>query len=115
MMTDLFAHAEARRLRDDDMARALENAERAAPRWADEAYSFLISFARRRRTFISEQVSAASKVEGMRQPVNGDRAWGQVYRKAAKAGIIVQDGYGRSARRHESICLRWTSRIYSDA
>lgn len=106
---DLFAYAE--RARDEGMRRAANHADRTIPAWTDSAYSFLLAFARSHELFISEDVSNASKVQGFPQPPT-DRAWGAVYRRAVKAGVIIQDGFGRSVRRHASICPRWRSQIH---
>jgi hypothetical protein len=57
-------------------------------------------------------VSAASKEWGMVQPPT-DRAWGPVYRRALKMGVIERDGTGVSLRRHASICPRWKSRVFT--
>lgn len=109
---DLFDHA--RDKRDEGMQRAAEHADAVHDNWTVVAYSFLLSFARRNEFFISEEVSGASKEALLPQPPS-DRAWGSVYTKARKSGIIVQDGFGRSARRHASICPRWRSRIFVGA
>lgn len=103
-------HAMAQEQAEDGMRRALEHAERTVEKWGDLAFIFLEQYARRHGSFISEEVSEASKVWGMAQPPT-DRAWGQVYRRALKAGVIEQDGAGRSKRRHNTICPRWRSRI----
>lgn len=103
----------ARRQAEAGMAQALNNADNKIPNWSSMAYSFLLSYARTHRYFISEDVSGASKEQGLPQPPT-DRAWGQVYRRAIKAGIIVRDGAGISARRHGSMCPRWASRIYQE-
>lgn len=110
---DLFDYAQKER--DIGMQRAEKHAEETVtPDWATLAYSFLVTFARRNQHFISEDVSGLSKEQGFPQPPT-DRAWGQTYRRAVKAGIIVQDGTGRSLRRHASLCPRWRSRIYEGA
>lgn len=96
---------------DDGMERSMAHAEAACDKWGDLAYSFLESFCRRQRLFISEDVSDASKRWGMVQPPT-DRAWGQVYKRAQKAGLIEMDGTGRSRRRHASLCPRWRSRVF---
>jgi hypothetical protein len=101
----------ARGQRDAGMTRALDNADKKNEGWSVLAYSFLLSFARTHQHFISEDVSGASKEAMLPQPPT-DRAWGSVYRKAMKNGIIIQSGMGRSARRHASVCPRWESRIY---
>lgn len=94
------------------MQRAIENALRSDPDWADNAYEFLRIYASRNEFFISEDVSDASRRENINQPPT-DRAWGSVYRKACQDGLMEIDGVGRSRRRHGSICPRWRSLIYS--
>lgn len=96
---------------EQGMKRALEHAERIVVKWGDLAYIYLEQFCRGHLVFISEDVSDASKQYGLIQPPT-DRAWGAVYQRAIKAGMIVQDGCGRSRRRHHSICPRWRSKIY---
>ena len=111
-MFDLFEFADrtawARRERDAGMAQATDHADDVVPEWQDMAFDFLVAFAKRHPFFISEDVSYASKGAGFPQPPT-DRAWGSVYRRAAKAGLIVQHGIGRSNRRHRSICPQWRS------
>lgn len=104
----------ARKAASAGITRAVNNADRQIPDWSTQAYSFLLTFARTHEYFISEDVSGASKTEHFPQPPT-DRAWGAIYRKAVKAGVIRQDGMGRSARRHCSICPRWRSMIWQDA
>lgn len=101
----------ARAARNAGMAQAAHHAEDLQPKWGELAYEFLCEFAKRNRSFISEDVSGASKrVPSFPQPPT-DRAWGAVYRRAAKDGLIVLDGLGRSRRRHASVCPRWRSCI----
>lgn len=106
---DLFqAFADA----DSGMRQAIVHANQASTHWGDVAYDYLVSFARRTALFISEDVSDASKESGIPQPPT-DRAWGAVYRRAIKDGVIIQDGTGRSRRRHASICPQWKSLVLS--
>ena len=107
----LPSEAEANEAADLGMARALTATMAADPEWADRAFAHLEQYAREHEAFISEDVSDASRDAGMPQP-RTDRAWGAIYRRAAKAGVIVQDGSGRSRRRHGSICPRWRSLIF---
>lgn len=100
----------ARAQRDVGMQLAADHADAVQPKWSDVAYAFLCQYARNNRSFISEDVSDASKAWGMVQPPT-DRAWGMVYRKALKAGVILQDGTGTSRRRHASLCIRWQSLV----
>ena len=103
----------ARAQRDAGMARSLASAERATNGWGDIAYAFLLVYARTHPAFISEDVSDASKTRERFPQPGTDRAWGSVYRRAVREGVIVQDGAGRSRRRHASICPRWRSLIYA--
>jgi hypothetical protein len=105
---DLFAFAEAQR--DAGMLQAAEHADESFHNWTDRAYCFLVAYATTHRDFISEDVSDASKEVDFPQPPT-DRAWGSVYRKAARNDVILQTGSGRSRRRHASICPRWSSLI----
>lgn len=102
----------ARAARDAGMAQSLSNAERLTDGWGDIAYAFLLIYARHNQSFISEDVSGASKGRADFPQPPTDRAWGSVYRRAVREGVIVQDGVGRSTRRHASICPRWRSLIY---
>lgn len=106
--------ARARHERDDGMARAIRHAEQDYPGWKDVAFRFLHNYALTHLHFISEDVSDASRAWGMVQPPT-DRAWGSVYQRAQREGIIVQDGAGRSRRRHASICVQWKSLVFKDA
>jgi hypothetical protein len=101
----------ARAARDHGMKMAIDHAEREVNGWGDLAYQFLENFCVSHETFISEDVSDASRKWGMVQPPT-DRAWGSVYRKAARLGIIEKNGAGKSRRRHASICPRWRSLVY---
>jgi hypothetical protein len=93
------------------MAAAIEHADRSDPGWSSRAYSLLCRYAETHEFFISEDVSDHSKSIGMSQPPT-DRAWGPLYRRAQRDGVIVQDGSGRSRRRHASICPRWRSLVF---
>lgn len=106
---DLFT---ARQLRDAGMQQATDHAQDLCFDWPERAYGFLEGYARQNATFISEDVSEASKaVPSFPQPPT-DRAWGSIYVKAQRAGLIEQYGAGRSRRRHASICPRWRSLVF---
>jgi hypothetical protein len=93
------------------MAQALAHAERENVRWGDLAYMYLLIHCQRHATFISEDVSDASREYGLVQPPT-DRAWGAVYIRAQRNGLIRMIGAGKSRRRHASICPLWASTIY---
>lgn len=102
---------EAERLRERGMGMAVDHADAVHADWRESAFDFLVAFAQAREFFISEDVSNHSKTVGFPQPPT-DRAWGSVYTRAAKKGLIVKDGIGRSLRRHASICPRWRSLVF---
>lgn len=112
MQLDLIEMIQAVEARERGMAQSLEHAEREHFDWADQAYEFLRTYAKGHAEFISEDVSDASKAAGFPQPPT-DRAWGMIYRRAIKRGVIIQVGTGRSRRRHASICPRWGSLVVS--
>lgn len=104
----------ARAKRDAGMTQALDHAEEVNEGWKHDAYTFLLRFAQRTANFISEDVSGAHEKAGLPQPPT-KRAWGALYIKAQREGVIAQDGYGRSRLRHASICPRWRSLWFKEA
>ena len=102
---------QARREAEIGMGIAADHADDVSPGWTDDAYSFLVRFAEHHLTFISEDVSAASKDDPLFDQPPTDRAWGSVYRRAVKNHVIEKIGTGVSRRRHASICLRWRSLV----
>lgn len=108
---DLLDIIDARKARDDGMARAVDHADRDAPGWSNEAYSFLISYARTHDQFIAEQFVAYAEHSGLIVPPTG-KAYGAVFKRGAKAGIIERIGFGVSTKRHASPTPLWQSRIY---
>ncbi len=78
----------ARQARDEGMQRSLDHAEADCEGWGSFASIFLEDYAKRHAEFTGFMVTAASKLDkSFPQPAN-ERAWGQVYRQAMKAGII---------------------------
>jgi hypothetical protein len=101
---------QARAERDAGMEQALDHAERVTDNWGEIAYQFLTSFAMNASgNFISEDVSAAAAQDPEFPAPPTDRAWGPIYKRAAKDGWIKQVGIGRSRRRHASICPLWSA------
>jgi hypothetical protein len=110
VMSDLFEFAQAKAERDTGIQQAIDHADAEQPGWSTEAYSFLLSYARKHKTFISEQCTDAALLAGVPPPPDL-RAWGHPFRRAAKAGVIVRAGFGISARRHLSPTPLWESKI----
>lgn len=65
--------------------RALNHANRQAPKWGDKALQFLIRCPL--QTFSSEDVRKYAHKRGLPQPPD-PRAWGAVIRKAVSTGLI---------------------------
>lgn len=84
------------------------HAEENRPGWKQEAAKFVRCYAATHREFISEECTDWAYANGLARP-HDPRAFGQVYREAAKAGIIRKGGYGRSVKRASPTVL-WFSR-----
>jgi len=104
--------AQARADRDAGMASALQHAESDCIDWPDKAYAFLADFARYQSHFCGYEVTAASHAcPTFPQPVN-ERAWGGIYTRAQREGLMVKDGCGVHPKRHASICTRYRSMVF---
>lgn len=101
----------ARAARDNGMRRALEHAEREHDGWKHEAYEALVAYARTHREFTSEQFRADT---GMQSPTT-PKAFGAVFQRAARAGVITKRGFAIAKERHLSPCPLWESQIFAGA
>jgi hypothetical protein len=108
-----FDFTAARTERDQGMQRAAHHAVDDCLDWPDRAYAFLLAFAARHALFQSEDVSDASKRDARFPQPSTDRAWGYLYVKAQKAGVIEPCGMARSRRRHASVCILWRSKVFA--
>jgi hypothetical protein len=106
--------ATARAERDAGMEAAAAGAEAQCEGWGDLALEWLRKYALEHASFISEEATDAARLWGLVEPSNS-KAWGPVFKKAAKEGIIKRDGYGNSTRRHCSPTPRWRSQTYREA
>ena len=82
--------------------------------WGEMAYTWIGSYARAHRTFIGEECTKAARAEGMTPP-HDPRAWGSVFRRAAREGIIRRVGYAQSPQRHFAPTPLWQSEIHDGA
>lgn len=80
-----------RELMEIGMNKAVSHADEVIPEWSTEAWSFLLKFADTGEPFMAEDVRAASS--GIVPPPPSLRAWGAIFRKAAKAGVITRIGF----------------------
>ena len=103
---DLFASARA--ARDAGMARALDHAEAVEPRWGDVAYQALTTFVRWYTApgpFTSFEFREWARPRLSAPPT--DKAFGPVFVRAARAGIIRKVGYAPHPERHGSPTVLW--------
>lgn len=105
---DIFKSCE---LRDQGIKRALDAAEKKDLSWGEIAYTFLIRYAERHKEFLAEDVRSASKYLVPQPPSN--RAWGSIFVKANKNGIIKADGFGfvKNPKAHRTPATKWRSKI----
>lgn len=105
-----FDDYEATRAREVGIKQAVDHANEAKYGWSDEAYGWLRRYAKLHKQFISEHATMWAAEQGFRSPTD-PRAWGQVFRRGAKEGIIVRIGHATSLRRHKSPTVLWESAV----
>ena len=90
------------------MSRATEHAESDSPGWGDVAYHFLRNYASRNRgkQFTALEVREAAREWGLLEPPS-PKAFGAIFVRAQRAGIIVKAGYAPHAERHASPTVLW--------
>lgn len=102
----------ARVARDRGMNQALNSAERAYADWPEVAYHFLVGYAKYNQFFTGEQVVAASlRKRSFPQPAD-TRAWGAIYQRAQRDGLIVKSGTAPRHRGHLAIGNVWRSLVF---
>lgn len=97
--------------RDIGIAQAIEHAERVSPEWKDRAYSALKQFCMTHERFTSYDF----RKSGLIVSPTTDKAFGAVFQRAAKAGLIANVGYEKHPERHLSPTVLWASQIYGMA
>ena len=106
-----FAQAQ----RDRGIASSAAHAEQVIDGWSNLALEYVRLFAMRNSgTFTAEDVLEAADRDGIIKPPT-DRAYGAVFRRAARLGIIARAGTGVCRKRHMSICVAWRSLVYCGA
>lgn len=104
-----------RQLRDEGIQRSLTAAERRAEGWAEWAYSALVRYCQAAHLLTAEEVREwAHRVLDLPEPPD-PRAWGGIFQRAVRAGIVVRDGYRphRDPSRHGAPSMVW--RVQRDA
>jgi hypothetical protein len=95
---------QAARARRDE---ALTRVEASAGTWVDEAYAFLVAYAREHAEVFCDSLWAA----GLRRPSN-PKALGSVMQRAARAGVIAKVGYRPSVYSNLAPKPLWASLVY---
>lgn len=91
----------------EGMERAERRAERAAPGFAEGAYRFLCGYAQTHSTpFSSEDAVEVARCIGLIPP--DARAWGGVFQRARRAGVIRQSNETYPRRNgHGTRAFKW--------
>ena len=103
----------AKAARDRGINKALNSVERACADWPEVAYHFLVSFAQHNEFFTGEQVSFASRFKRSFPQPRDERAWGAIYQRAQRDGLIVKSGTAPRHRGHLAIGNVWRSLVYA--
>ena len=100
----------AQAARDAGIQRAVDHAEAVIPGWSGRAFDFLRGFVETpgRKAFSAEDVRAYAHGLGLPQPTHA-RAWGGVFKRAAREGLIAKAGVGemRDPESHCSVVNLW--------
>lgn len=75
----------------------LEHANDAVEGWGDLAMQFLRNYARTHERVFGQDVTDAAEQWGLIAPPDR-RAWGAIYTRAQKEGVILDDGKTRNRR-----------------
>lgn len=105
----MLSTAIAETKRDAGIERAADHAERETPGWIEQASQFLRGYARTHVDFLAEDVVAAALFQ-IPPPPDG-RAWGAVFRQAAREGVIHKVGYAPAKTSNLSPKVLWESRV----
>ena len=112
-MTQLTIEYEiARRQRDEGMDRALDKAERDVPKWGDLALDWLRRYAETHEEFPGWFVTQGAELDPNFPKAKG-QAWGAIWVRAQKAGIVRDSGKRMPhPRRHGCPAVVWTSLVF---
>lgn len=99
---------EAAAARDAGMAQAIDHAERVEPSWGDMAYDWLCHYVKGEAgtLFTAPLFIAWCQLNDFAMPPT-PKAFGSIFVKAAKAGLIRKAGYRPHPLRHCSPTVLW--------
>lgn len=104
--------AAAKEARDTGMALSSGRAERTFPGWKDMAFAYVELYARTHESFFPFELVADFERDGYMLPPD-DRAFGHVFMRAAKEGLIVRNSnIAKHPRRHAVAVLGWSSLVF---
>lgn len=95
--------AEARAARDEGIGRAAQHADEVVQNWGDRAYSMLLDYLTKPEQFTSAFTSedVREHAERLRLPEPPHlRAWGSVFVRASRAGLICKAGVTEARAKH---------------
>lgn len=94
-------------LRDIGIEQSMTSAETHCERWTHHAYKFLLSYIKSNSEFMAEDVRMASK--GFVEIPPSNRAWGGIFVKAVKSGLIKRKGFRNvtNAKAHCTPATLW--------
>ena len=102
----------ARAKRDEGMGRALDHAEREVATWGALALDYLRWYAETHDRFPAWFVTQAAELCKEVPTPPTPKAWGSIFTRAAREGVIRKDGYRADPNRHANPCPVWASLIY---
>lgn len=108
-----FDFEAARRERDLGMQRAADRADRVNDGWTLTAYSNLVALARAHKLsepMLGEDIRKLAYDAGLPRPPD-ERAWGAVFLRARKAGLMVPVGHGQAKSSHLSPKPLWRAAL----
>jgi hypothetical protein len=93
------------------MQQAEDHANAVEPSWTEQAYKFLEFHCKTNSQFMAEDVRAAA--DGVVPKAPTPRAWGGIFARAAKAGLIKRLGYKnvKNIKAHNTPATLWGSSL----
>lgn len=105
----MTARAEAERRRDLGMQRATDHADRERPNWSIRAAHALYAYCQEHKgeTFLCEDVRAWAEAKMLVSTPPTAKAWGSIFKEAAKAGTVRKAGYAAAKSSNLSPKVLW--------
>jgi hypothetical protein len=104
-----FDDYEARVKRDVAIATVAAHADENVHGWTTQAFALVALYATMYSEFIAEDCAEFAYSQGLKRDGIDPRAWGKVYKNAAKAKVIRKKGYAVSQKRNHSPTVLWAS------